>query len=301
VLFSAQRDGQDVALALFNRRSSRFAPDSLFLGESGERDWDGLYVEHNGILSGEPEIVAQAFGWLARKARLVLSGVESATLQATQRAGVALRIDHSTAAPFLDLRNVPPGQDGPLAHCSANTRYQLRRSARLYAEHGPLHVTRADSVQAALHVLDELAQLHQTTWIARGRPGAFANPHFLPFHRALIARALPRDEVDLLRITAGDQLIGCLYNFRYRGEVLSYQSGFAYSDAGPQQKPGLTSHHLALVYYRDGGLARYNFLAGEDRYKLSLAGNSVVLHWLDVDPRWSLRGILTRMMSRKPK
>jgi len=33
-------------------------------------------------------------------------------------------------------------------------------------------------------------------------------------------------EIDLLHIAAGPQTVGYLYNFRYRGQSLAYQSGF---------------------------------------------------------------------------
>jgi len=95
-----------------------------------------------------------------------------------------------------------------------------------------------------------------------------------------------------LRIGAGDAAIGYLYNFRFRNRVLAYQSGFDYRAAGPQQKPGLTAHHLAIEMYAAQGIESYDFLAGEDRYKLSLSTGATELHWLEVSPRWSASGLL---------
>jgi len=73
---------------------------------------------------------------------------------------------------------------------------------------------------------------------------------------------MPAGEIDLLRIAAGDQTIGFLYNFRFRNRVYAYQSGFDYSVSHPHQKPGLTCHHLAIEMYRRQGLEVYDFLAG---------------------------------------
>jgi hypothetical protein len=36
----------------------------------------------------------------------------------------------------------------------------------------------------------------------------------------------------------------------------------------------------------------YDFLAGADRYKTSLATGAVPLHWLEISPRWSVEGVL---------
>ena len=181
---------------------------------------------------------------------------------------------------------------GFLQNLSANTRYQLRRSARCYARSGPLAIQRPAGLAEAWRFLDELAALHQATWQQRGLPGMFASADFLRFHRTLLARTLPRGEVDLLRMSAGGQTFGYLYNFRFHGRVLTYQSGFDYAAAGPHEKPGMTCHHLAIEACAAEGVDCYDFLAGADRYKTSLATGAVPLHWLEISPRWSVEGVL---------
>jgi CelD/BcsL family acetyltransferase involved in cellulose biosynthesis len=131
------------------------------------------------------------------------------------------------------------------------------------------------------------------SWSRRGKPGAFADPAIRRFHRSLIATGLPRGEVDLLRIAAGGADVGFLYNFRWQGRVHAYQSGFYYPD-NPQQKPGLTCHALAIEAYRAEGMRCYDFLAGDDRYKTSLAPDLVRLHWLELAHPGSLRGLALR-------
>ncbi len=227
---------------------------------------------------------------------MVLSGVDDAHLQAAQHTNALVRVHRSQPAPYIDFTHIAPDANAFLAGLGPNTRYQLRRSARRYAAQGPLSVHRAANIAEAQDMLDELARLHQISWVERGRSGAFANPYFRKFHRELITRAMSRGEVDLLRISAGPQLIGCLYNFRFDGGVLAYQSGFNYPAAGPHQKPGLTSHHLAIDMYRAEGEQRYDFLAGEERYKSSLSNASTTLHWFDVVPTWSPRGVITRLL-----
>ncbi len=299
-LFTAKRHRQIVAMALFNQRQTTLARSTLFLTESGDPVWDSLTVEHNGLLCslGHEDVIPPALDWLANSARLVLSGVDAATYQSARQTAAALRLSRLAVAPFIDFDLCAPGTDGLIAHCSANTRQQLRRSSRKYeAEFGPLQVQRAASVPEALMLLDILADLHQSRWTARGKPGAFAHQHIRRFHQALITEALPRGEVDLLRVTAGEHLIGALYNFRYRGNVLNYQGGFNYRTADAQQKPGLTAHHLAMVLYRAEEVQRYDLLAGAPRYKTSLANGSVPLYWAELMPRWSLRGMITRLRS----
>ena len=100
--------------------------------------------------------------------------------------------------------------------------------------------------------------------------------------------------VDLLRVTAGSTVVGYLLNFNHAGQVSAYQSGFDYAAAGPHQKPGLTCHYLAIEDYRAAGAVTYDFLAGPDRYKQSLANAERPLHWLSLAPRWHPYGIAAR-------
>ncbi|HZU89444.1 MAG TPA: GNAT family N-acetyltransferase [Stellaceae bacterium] len=294
LLLTAREDGVVIAAALFNRRSQRLVPPTLWLGESGDPRQDDVFIEHNGVLiergRSAPLLAAclrtAASGAIGaarpRRRRLVVSGVGAEYLAAARAAGSPVRVRAARPAPFVDLDALRRSGRNPLDGASGNTRYQIRRSERRYRALGPLVLRRARSLDEAQDFLSELRRLHQATWIGRGKPGAFANPGFERFHRALIGRSFAEGGVDLLRATAGKRVIGYLYNFCYRGHVYAYQSGFDYELADAQRKPGLVCHHLALELYLAEGARRYDFLAGADRYKLSLATGSVDLHWLEI-------------------
>jgi CelD/BcsL family acetyltransferase involved in cellulose biosynthesis len=288
ILVEVQERGRTVALALFNRRGR-----SLYLGESGHPRLDDIFIEFNGVLSesGREAPLTLACLRAARSGfgrRLVLSGVDCATAAAAAAVGSVRHTSHRPAS-FVDLT---AGAKGFLARRSANTRHQLRRSQRDYA--ATITIERADDLGQAYQFLDALADLHQATWMARGQPGAFANPCFTRFHRELIARGLDHGQIDLLRVASGPQVIGLLYNFRYRGHSLAYQSGFDYAGAGRHAKPGLTCHHLAIEFAAQSGATRYDFLAGDDRYKRSLADQAETLHWIEVENRFAPRALAHR-------
>ncbi|MBV9250591.1 MAG: GNAT family N-acetyltransferase [Acetobacteraceae bacterium] len=304
VLLEARQAGETVAMALFNRR--RWPRDSLFLGESGSKVLDTPYVEHNGplVARGAESVVPGLLDAARRGAagrwrpilprRIVLSGVGDSVLAAACGVGSVI-LKRSNAAPFVDLDRVLSEGGDYLDGVSSNTRYQLRRSERAYAADGKLELRRAADVYEAHRLLDEMAVLHQRTWQARGQAGAFAVPFFTEFHRAVIARGLPRGEIDLLQLAAGGRVIGILYNFRYAGRALAYQSGFNYADADRHCKPGLTTHHQAIRFYLREGIHSYDFLGGEDRYKRSLAREEAQLHWLEVG---TARSLLARWKER---
>lgn len=294
LLLRARRAGETVALGLFNRRPRRLAGAVLHLGETGAEPFDALFIEHNGLLVARDH--AALLPTLYRAARrsalgpargllphvLVLPGLDARQERAARASGGLVRQVHTRPAPFVDLTRLRASRQDFAASLSANTRQQLGRSNRRYAARGPLAIARAATPAQAHDWLDALARLHQASWIARGKPGAFAHPFFARFHHELIDRA--PDAVDLLRVSAADLPIGYLLNFRHRGHVYAYQSGFDYASADRHQKPGLTCHAQAIALYAAEGMEVYDFLAGADRYKRSLANAEAALTWLRLLP-----------------
>lgn len=259
----------------------------VLLHTAGEDPADETVIEYNALLCLE--------GWEAEMAAALRRDLEGQAWDEfaapAMAEGPGLKALESSAFPdipagvvevrshYVDLAGLGPGADTTLAGFSGNTREQLRRSRRIYEREGPLQVQAATDAREALAMLDEMAQLHQSRWTGRGKPGVFASPRFTGFHRDLVARAFPEGGIQLLRIRAGATVIGLLYNFVYKGRVYFYQSGLRFSDDN-RLKPGLVAHEAAIRYCRDAGLREYDFLAGEDRYKQSLSTDARTLRWL---------------------
>jgi CelD/BcsL family acetyltransferase involved in cellulose biosynthesis len=277
VLIRATEAGRVVGLALFNRHGA-----ALHLGESGEAGRDCIYVEHNGPLVAAgtdqdlPGLMLRAAWGVPGIGRVVLSGVAPALLAGAGGIDAGARQDE---APFVDLTAIGPGEGGFLAALSANTRGQLRRSARHFEATGTLALARPVGEAEEAAWFAALVSLHAARWRRSGLEGAFAAPFMGRFHQALLARARERGEADLWRIAAGAETLGYLYNFRHRGTVHAYQSGLREFPGTPQARPGLVGHWLAIEEARAAGFARYDFLAGPARYKLSLATGSAPLAW----------------------
>jgi CelD/BcsL family acetyltransferase involved in cellulose biosynthesis len=299
LLLEARDGDRTLALALLNRRRGGLFGTRRWLQETGEPSFDDVFTEHNGVLVARGhEALRTACLRAARggfAGTLVVSGVGDAELAAARASGGAVVVRQTRPAPFVDLAALRQRGGDYLGSLHPNARYQLRRSARRYGEAGPLRAVRAETLETALGFLAELMALHQATWLRRGRPGAFANPRFTAFHQALIDRGLPRGEIDLWQVSAGAQVAGYLYNFRHRNVASSYQSGFDYVAADTHQKPGLTCHHLAIEACLALGVERYDFLAGDDRYKRSLASDVATLNWLEIVPPGSPAAMRDRL------
>ncbi|HLF10145.1 MAG TPA: GNAT family N-acetyltransferase [Gammaproteobacteria bacterium] len=272
----------------------------LCLTETGDAHVDALTVEHNGLLIERDyasRVLPAVLSTLARDRRpwdeLVVSAIDESSeatyIDAARTTGLIGRVRWRKPSYVVSSADVRAKGSDYLATLSGNSRYQIRRALREYAHCGPVSLTQADDVEQAERFFGEMVEIHQQYWGARGQPGAFGSAFALDFHRALVRARLPHGEVQLLRASAGNELIGYLYNFCFRGTASSYQSGLRYS-SDPKLKPGLVSHCLAIQRHLDGGAETYDLLMGRQQYKEMLATRQSQMSWLVLQrPRMRFR------------
>jgi CelD/BcsL family acetyltransferase involved in cellulose biosynthesis len=279
-----RRDGVVMLLAAVmpaTRRSPSGLPiHALYLNATGVPAWDIITIEYNGFLVAagqEGQFDGAAIRFLTsgitvaghRRDELHMKTAGAAIRSAIVQSGIGFSEVQAKPSYRIDLDTVRAAGKPYLDTLSANTRQQIRRSMRLYEQRGTLVATRAQTVEQAFTWLDELGVLHQIYWVARGEAGGFANPYFVRFQRHMLRTCLAKGTVELFRISAGEQAIGYVYNFVYRGHVYAYLTGTLYEDDA-KLKPGLVNHVLAIEAHLAEGAAIYDFMAGDNRYKSSL-------------------------------
>ena len=270
------------------RRHGLLRSRVLHLNETGRHEFDRLTLEHNGLLAaaGDEEAILQAaVAYLARLPgwdECSLSGVDApvelALQDAAARHGLWYRQRWAKTFHYIKLDDVRRQGGDYLESLSANTRYQARRALKGYAALGTLCCQRAESAAQALAWFEDLVQLHQAHWVARNEPGAFSSDFTRRFHTTLIARAWPEGAVSLLRVTAGPELLGYVYNFERGSTACNYQSGHVAAPSN-KLKPGLVVHCLAVQEALQRGLDIYDLLMGGDHFKPSLCNASGRMGW----------------------
>jgi CelD/BcsL family acetyltransferase involved in cellulose biosynthesis len=262
---------------------------SLLLHETGSKELDRMTIEYNSILAEtgrESEVVIAGIDCV-RAANIawdefVVSGVEARAFETWRTAvlGTNWRVDfrQQSNCYFVDLGAIRDRGGDYLALLSSNTRQQIRRSIKAYEKSGSLSLSVASSVETAVEYLHGLQQLHDAHWQGKGKDGAFPSEFTRNFHDRLVRDAIPRAEVQMLRVTAGDEVVGYLYNFVRDGHVYFYQSGFKYTE-DPKFRPGLVCHYLAVMHNLKVDNRIYDFLAGPQRYKQSLGTADVKMYW----------------------
>jgi CelD/BcsL family acetyltransferase involved in cellulose biosynthesis len=281
--------GVTVALALLGagvtrRRHGMIRSRGVYLNETGDPCFDALTIEHNGILAAagrEAAALDAALAWFAGKRQevdeLYLSGsFLRPPEQAVEGRGLG-RSETTLPSYSVDLGLLSPSGGELYPVLSANARQQLRRAFRQFERTGPLRLSEATTAAEASDFFAALRTLHCAWWERRGRPHAFSRAFFEPFHRLLIERSFAGGGMRLLRASAGDRVIGYLYNFQLGNRIYAYQSGFA--DADRRERPGIVTHALAIRHAFRSGAAIYDFMAGHNRLKGSLATQCEPMLW----------------------
>ncbi len=250
------------------------APREMRVNESGIDALDRVTIEYNDVLAARaaPDGVRESM--LA--ALLASAGDADQIIFRNARARIAPLVTAaaSEAGFSVDILSDQPTyrinlQDGGaiIDRLSPSLRAKIRRSIRRYEERGAVEIFRPESAEERAVAWTELLRLHAETWSRRGVKGAFENVAMRAFHSTLIEKH--PDKTDFVRLRAGGETIGVLYNFIERGLVMNYQSGFRYA-ADNQLAPGFVAHSMAADAYRAAGFGAYDLLAGDAGYKRRL-------------------------------
>lgn len=289
--------GMGIFLQRNIRRRGIVRSNALFLNEY---PFDGrdMTIEYNGLLAGrghERTVYSEVLGHLFQTFRqcdeVFLSAINDDADRALRDAwsGVVARtvryrqIEESGAW-SVDLGTLGEGVDACLSVLSKNRRAQVRRSLRLYETHAPLTLQEAVSLGEVQEYLDGLKTLHSRRWQARGVSGVFANPLWESFHRAVIEAGFPRGEIQLLKVSCGNRVIGYLYNIIWNRRVHVLQTGFELA-ADRRLMPGYVVHVLAVAHNKAKGMAVYDLLHGDSLYKRIFCNQSRKLHWVVMQRR----------------
>jgi len=266
---------------------------SLHLNNTGNEYYDHITIEHNGFLIADKykdEVLKKIFcEVLTEKSNyneLHIGAVEESNpllnTKYWQNTNLNFRYQNRKKFHFVDIEKIRSEKEKYIENLSKNTRYQIRRSIKQFEKvFGPIEIQEAWSMGEANKFYDGLKVLHQEHWISKGKPGVFSNTYLDKFHSYMIEERFKHGEIQLLKISAGEHIVGYLYNFVYNKHVYYYQSGLKYEKSN-KFKPGLISHFMAIEHNINIENNIYDFLMGTSQYKNSLSYESGYLSWIVV-------------------
>jgi CelD/BcsL family acetyltransferase involved in cellulose biosynthesis len=114
--------------------------------------------------------------------------------------------------------------------------------------------------------LRSLVELHQKSWESRGNSGKFADDRRRAFYNMITERANARGWLDLWILTLDGVAVSARYGFRYGNTRYAMQAGSDPNHAA--YAVGTINEVLVIAELIKQGVRYYDFLAGDDPYKL---------------------------------
>jgi CelD/BcsL family acetyltransferase involved in cellulose biosynthesis len=283
-----ETDGRPIGAALLIRRREHRGPIPVhrcYLNTAGEDLAESPYLEFNDLVCRpgtenaiahklREHVLAGPFDEL--RVNGMLEGPSFAALTAVF-GDLNPEVQHQSSR-YIDLAKLRAADQSFEASLGSKYRQQLRQNLRKYGEFGELRLEVATSPARALEMFAELGALKQATWQERGRTSAFVSPRFVGFHRDLIQRVWAANAILMVCATAGDELIGLVYNIVHEGKAYSYQSGLRYRD-DKRLKPGFVAVALTINHCLGSGLREYDLMAG-DGWQADLSPDYRDMSWV---------------------
>jgi CelD/BcsL family acetyltransferase involved in cellulose biosynthesis len=181
---------------------------------------------------------------------------------AAARRSLRFELHPPTPAPFLSL---PADYESLVRGLKKSLRRNLsRRQKQMEAEGLSIERWRGAAVQPE-HVR-QAREIEQRSWKGSRGLGIFPDEPHLAFHLALLSDRDRPFEVDYAFLHDGDRPIAFQYGLLQGSKYLAYNTSYDHSHHGVS--PGLLLIHALLRDLVGSGVETFDFLVGEDTYKL---------------------------------
>jgi CelD/BcsL family acetyltransferase involved in cellulose biosynthesis len=298
LVIAGRSGGRLAALAPLMLQRGRLGLRRVRFLADGTGDSDNLDVI--ALLGAEAEIVEHALAYLDAHRKywdiLELNTIpaESPTVAAVQAAAGrrGWRLYH-TAVPHLSI-SLPKTWEEFLPRLSRKMREAVPARRRMLEKRYRPAVKCCTRAEELPQFLAELFRLHGLRWQVRRQTGAFTRSR-QEFYRRMASRFLANGWLDLRVLELDGVPAAAQFGFRYGGVYSYLQSGF--DPAYARCSPGWVLGEIILRDMIDAGMRDYDFLGGEDPYKVRWgAERRSYLYFTMVRP--GSRGILMQASQR---
>jgi CelD/BcsL family acetyltransferase involved in cellulose biosynthesis len=169
-------------------------------------------------------------------------------------------------------------------------RLQARYSTRIYRCTRPLEVDVA---------LEALFRLHQGRWRSEEQLGSFGSSERRDFYIRLSQCLLARRWLELWVLELNGEIAAVQFAFRYRERVFQLQEG--YDHTRRSDRPGYVLRGEVLKQLISEQVRYYDFLGGEDSYKLRWGAREGHYRQLHFAPQFSVGALCLQWADRTGK
>ena len=173
-----------------------------------------------------------------------------------------MRSDTGLLCPIEDFESGLPLTD----FMSSTSRYQNYTRRRKWLERQPgFRIERCPDGSSLQAALDNFFRLHRLRWQVDGGSSGIAGPRVEAFHRDAMTRLMSAGQLRLYTLWVNQLAVASVYAMIHGKTFYYYQAGM--DPAWRSRSVGLVLIGETFIDAINSGLARYDFLRGEEAYK----------------------------------
>lgn len=284
IIVSAKYRGKTVAIGIFScseeKRHGFIKSNQYRLHQTGDQLLDQIWIEYNDFICDpdhQKHAVPACLDRLMHNEQqcdeIILSMMKKTRALAITKDFKHSRLENTTSAYLTNLSSFNNTNNNYISTLSSNTRYQIRKSTRLYEkEYGSLNLSFAQTTEQAINYFYQAGEFHKKRWHDSG----FYNHRFTSFHEALIRKNFERNQIDLVKVKAGTTILAIIYYHKTLRNIYFYLQGINYNN-NKRLKPGLVSHALLTEHYAAQQMKLYDYMGGFSQYKVQLSNETIEL------------------------
>ncbi len=151
-----------------------------------------------------------------------------------------------------------------------------------------------------LHIfLEALFRLHQGRWQSGGQPGSFSSSERRDFYARLSSCLLARKWLELWALELDGEIAAVQFAFRYGDRVFQLQEG--YDHKRNTDRPGFVLRGEVLKQLISEKVRMYDFLGGEDPYKVRWGARAGCYSQLHFAPTFSVGALCLELLDKASK
>jgi CelD/BcsL family acetyltransferase involved in cellulose biosynthesis len=286
ILVQATQNNQTVGLGIFvEQKIKRYVllnSTQWFLHRSGVDCNDQIWIENNNFLTADEskELIIKAI-WHALLLQnnnvdefiIAIYHNKPEQLKLPETLKYKTAIANTENGYYLNLESICAFDDY-LSSLSKNTKKQIKRSFKLLSQLGENEFSVTEDPEQQTEILKKCKQWHINKWQQTDTPSGFVNPYFTSFHNDLMNEVHITSKTVVASLKIKEELVGCLYCFIDNNSAYFYLSAFKPIEDN-RIKLGLSLHTLFIQWLIESRpkINKYDFLAGEARYKKSLSSH----------------------------
>lgn len=137
--------------------------------------------------------------------------------------GLIVERSECASCPYIQL---PSSWDEYIEGLSTNMRYNVRRRMRNLEKNFKTRYFIWQDIEGLQNAMERLAFLHNKRWEEKSSIHSFSSKEYNAFHQAVAKEFVPKGWLQLSCLELDGEIVGILYDYRYKNKIYYYQGGF---------------------------------------------------------------------------